>query len=232
MPPLDSHTTSSPSGIGLELPLPRWTPHVTPNGGTAPGLPVDAYVLMLREVTARLREAESRMVEQQERIAYLETLSLTDELTGLLNRRGFAEAFRRALATARRTGTGGVLMIVDLDGFKAVNDRHGHLAGDRYLCRVAKVLSEKTRAKDVVARLGGDEFALLLTETGKEAGLARASDIAAALNAETCTVGTSTLPLRASFGAEPYGPDDREDAVSRRADLLMYRTKAARKRTR
>lgn len=178
----------------------------------------------------KLREAEERLAEQRERIAYLETLSLTDELTGLLNRRGFAEAFKRTLASARRTGTGGVLVMIDLDGFKAINDTHGHLAGDQYLRRVAKVLSENVRAKDVVGRLGGDEFAVLLTDAEGEIGLTRAAALADALNAETCRVGACVLPLRASFGAETYRPDDSEDDVTRRADMLMYRTKAARKR--
>ncbi len=230
MSPLDSHMfhdapPTRATGFGIDLPL-RRMPAVPHRDG---GAQADLYAVMLRDMAEKLREAESRLAEQQERIAYLETLSLTDELTGLLNRRGFTEAFRRELATARRTGTGGVLVIIDLDGFKVVNDTHGHLAGDQYLRRVAKVLAEKVRGMDVVARLGGDEFALLLTDTTAEAGLARATAIAAALNAESCALGAAVLTLRASFGAEPYGPEDREDEVSRRADMLMYRTKASRK---
>lgn len=226
MSPLDSHMPHGDLDFGpaaLRLPLRR-----APAGMEAESL----HLILLREMEEKLRAAEDRLAEQRERIAYLETLSLTDELTGLLNRRGFADAFRRELATARRTGTGGVLVIIDLDGFKAINDTHGHLAGDQYLRRVAAVLAENVRAKDVVARLGGDEFAVLLTDTETASGLARAGALAAALNAEHCVLGARTLPLRASFGAEPYGPEDREDEVSRRADLLMYRTKAARRRAR
>src|SRR5260370_29688258 len=111
---------------------------------------------------ATVAEAEERLATLQTRIEYLEGLSVTDELTGLLNRRGFLAQLDRALASARRGGPHGVLMICDLDGFKQINDRHGHLAGDEVLCQVGGLLARHVRRSDTVARLAGDEFAILL----------------------------------------------------------------------
>ena len=173
----------------------------------------------------RLREAEARIEEQKERIAHLETLSMTDELTGLLNRRGFIEAFRRELAATRRTGMGGVLVIIDLDGFKAINDTHGHLCGDNYLRQAARTLRENVRAHDIVARFGGDEFAVLLTGTDAVQGTARADALSEIFNSQSCTWQMMELPLRASFGTQAYTGADREEDVIRRADAGMYRAK-------
>lgn len=192
-------------------------------------MPPDVYTILLSEMTARLREAEETIAQQKERLELLEALSITDELTTLFNRRGFVDAFRRELNISRRTGIGGVLVVIDLDGFKAINDTYGHLAGDTYLRQVARALREKVRSRDVVARLGGDEFAVLLTETTPEAGLARAAILSRAVNAETCRLGRDTLPLRASFGAEAFDGHDREDDITLRADTLMYKTKQERK---
>ncbi len=86
---------------------------------------------------ATVAQAEARLAALQARIEYLEGLSVTDELTGLLNRRGFLAQLDRAIAAARRGGPHGVLMICDLDGFKVINDRHGHLVGDDALCQTA-----------------------------------------------------------------------------------------------
>src|SRR5882757_1482875 len=88
---------------------------------------------------ATVAEAEQRLATLQARIEYLESLSVTDELTGLLNRRGFLGQLDRTLATARRGGPHGVLMICDLDGFKAINDRYGHLVGDEVLCQIGSL---------------------------------------------------------------------------------------------
>lgn len=193
------------------------------------GLDPERYRLLLESALDRVAEAEQTIAAQRERIEYLETLSLTDELTGLMNRRGFQAAFRRELAQARRSGVGGVLVMVDLDGFKAINDRHGHLAGDAYLRRVAHVLRNQIRAQDVLCRLGGDEFAILLTAADAEMGAERAQEIAAAVNAEICPWRGQFLPLRASFGAQAYGAGDREELVMRRADAAMYAQKSGRK---
>ncbi len=109
---------------------------------------------LLAEVRALLRHTQ-----QVEQLAY------TDPLTGLRNRRGLDEALERAEARARRYGTPAAVALLDVDGLKAVNDRHGHAAGDALLQEVAAALVEGARTADVVARVGGDEFAVLLLGT-------------------------------------------------------------------
>ena len=92
----------------------------------------------------------------------LEALARTDPLTGLLNRRGLAEALDREVARARRTGDTVSLVLLDLDRFKGLNDRHGHAAGDAALRAVAELLADGLRASDVAGRWGGDEFGVVL----------------------------------------------------------------------
>jgi diguanylate cyclase (GGDEF)-like protein len=188
-------------------------------------MPPDAYVFLLQDTIMRLREAEAAMARQKERIEHLEALTMTDELTGLLNRRGFLEAFRRELAATRRGASGGVLLFIDLDGFKTINDVHGHLCGDAYLRRSADILRGNVREHDIAARLGGDEFALLLTRTGKSQGEARARRLEEIFHAATCPWDGASLPLRASFGAQAYGAEDDVTEALDRADALMYAAK-------
>jgi len=106
--------------------------------------------------------AERRIAELLDRVANLEETASTDDLTQVLNRRGFRAELERALAAAGRYGIKGMLIFIDLDGFKDVNDDHGHAAGDHILRTVACILNENVRETDYVARLGGDEFAILL----------------------------------------------------------------------
>lgn len=198
-----------------------------------PGVSASADALAgrpLDDALAMLAEAREMIAQQQERIAYLESLSMTDELTGLLNRRGFASHFRRELAAARRNdAAGGVLMLVDLDGFKAINDTHGHLAGDAYLRKVARLLAGSVRAADVVARLGGDEFAVLLTNTDPDTGATRARQIADAAREARAAWNGVELPIRFSLGIQPYGAEDQEEEVLRLADIGMYADKRERR---
>ncbi|MGC3982586.1 MAG: GGDEF domain-containing protein [Steroidobacteraceae bacterium] len=111
---------------------------------------VYAYILMSRVERARHRS---------------EHVSRTDPLTGLLNRRGLAEAANGWLSHAKWSERRLIVMFADLDNFKMVNDKHGHAEGDRVLATVAGMLLETTRSTDLVARYGGDEFVLLLTDT-------------------------------------------------------------------
>ncbi len=200
----------------------------SPLRGVRTGLPGAAECLALEN---QLAEAHATIAEQRERIAHLESLTMTDELTGLLNRRGFYSLFRREMSAARRHGGsgGGVLVLIDLDGFKRINDTHGHLAGDAYLRQVARLFAGAVRQEDAVARLGGDEFALLLTNTDANRGAARARDIADAAAGHCVRWNNADLPVRFSFGVQPYGSGDREEEVIRLADSRMYRDKANRR---
>ena len=113
-------------------------------------------------LAAEVEALAAQLKFSRERIADLEARVDIDSLTDVLNRRGFERELKRSLAYVKRYGTSAALIYVDLDGFKPVNDRHGHAAGDAVLKAVAAALLRHVRASDVVARIGGDEFAVLL----------------------------------------------------------------------
>ncbi len=172
-----------------------------------------------------LRKAEMVIKAQEERIRHLEEMALTDELTGLSNRRAFMKAFERELALARRDQShGGLLVMLDLDGFKAINDKWGHHAGDTYLCAVAEALTEEMRGTDIVARLGGDEFALILPGMDEPSGIKRIAKLEENFR-KRLVAAAENIPLRASFGIAPYGCDDKPEPVMRLADIRLYAKK-------
>jgi diguanylate cyclase (GGDEF)-like protein len=100
--------------------------------------------------------------------AHLGGLALTDELTGLYNRRGFEALAERQLKLERRSGGGLLLFFIDVDGLKAINDTYGHSTGDHVLKRTAEALKKTFRDSDILARLGGDEFAVLAVEASDD----------------------------------------------------------------
>jgi diguanylate cyclase (GGDEF)-like protein len=183
---------------------------------------------LLDQVLSSAAEVQQTIADLRQRISNLEALTVTDEVTGLRNRRGLRCELERSLANARRYQESAGLLIIDLDRFKTVNDRHGHVAGDAMLRQVGTVLRRSVRQTDVVARLGGDEFAVLLTKVTWEGVRAKASEIEALLNAETVSWQGQELAIRASVGAAPLGSDDNVDHVLSRADLDMYRRKRRR----
>jgi len=117
-----------------------------------------------RQVSELLMRAVRCAAKQYMLQAELGNLALTDDLTGLYNRRGFMAMVERQMRLGRRTGRGMILFMMDLDGLKQINDSFGHLEGDRALKSTAEVLEETFRDSDVIARLGGDEFAVLAIE--------------------------------------------------------------------
>lgn len=148
-----------------------------------------------------------------------------DPLTDVLNRRGLDEAAVRAIASARRYGRPLALVVCDLDGFKELNDGHGHMTGDMALRGFAQLLTSAVRRGDIVARLGGDEFGLLLVETDAAA----AADVMERVRAEITCLQLSDAPqaqLRASFGvAELRAQDEQLDDLVARADAALYDAK-------
>ena len=111
---------------------------------------LDARAALLDWAFTTLAAAAQRLAELQARLAQLESLSVTDELTKVLNRRGFLAELDRAFDATQSGGLGGVLMICDLDGFKAINDRHGHNASNRALREVVACLARRVRRTDAV----------------------------------------------------------------------------------
>lgn len=187
---------------------------------------IDPRVLEL--ALSAVAEAERRLEVQSQRIAFLESLSVTDELTQVRNRRGFQGELERALAESNRTKKGGVVLLIDLDGFKAINDTHGHAAGDFVLQTVAGWLDGHVRPGDTVARIGGDEFVVLMPQAGSDIGSARAAELDRQLNKLTARWGGRQIKIRGSVGLAGYAPGDDAEAVVARADQTMYEKKKAR----
>ena len=161
------------------------------------------------------------VTERREYEARLRHLADHDALTGLLNRRAFEEALDAHVARVRRYGAAGALLLLDLDGFKDVNDTHGHHAGDALLVRVADTLGVRLRETDVLARLGGDEFAVLLPMESAQAAelVARALvDVVRGLDADvTASVGVAVVAAG----------DVTAEGLMIDADRAMYAAKGA-----
>lgn len=149
-----------------------------------------------------------------------------DALTNLPNRALLDDRLVVALAHARRNKEMLAVLYLDLDGFKAVNDTHGHTIGDQLLKDVAKRLTDLLRDEDTVARMGGDEFTLLLTEIKQKEDAAKVADKILNAVKEPLTLGTHTLNITTSVGIALY-PSDGEDAETllRNADTAMYKVK-------
>lgn len=177
---------------------------------------------LVEELTSHLRAQDRRLVE-------LENLATTDGLTRVLNRRGFEDALTHELSVARRHGVGGVLIFVDLDEFKPVNDTYGHAAGDEVLLTVATLLRGHIRDTDYIGRLGGDEFAILLPRSNKRNGVRRAEDLDRKLNNAYAAWDNTQIPIKASCGVHMYAARAEVKELLEAADAAMYKIKQERR---
>jgi diguanylate cyclase (GGDEF)-like protein len=160
--------------------------------------------------------------------AELGSLALTDELTGLYNRRGFVALAERQLKLGRRSGRGMMLFVMDVDRLKQINDSFGHSEGDRALMRTSEVLEETFRDSDVLARLGGDEFAVLAIEASghSEATIkTRLFERLKSISAEECH-----YEISLSVGLARFDPGGRASIgeLMAKADHAMYEHKRRR----
>jgi diguanylate cyclase (GGDEF)-like protein len=178
-------------------------------------------------LAAEVDRLERELAAARAQVAALESSAEIDPLTNVRNRRGFERELTRALALVKRHGSTAALVYLDLDGFKSVNDRHGHAAGDAVLKAVAAALSRSVRASDLVARLGGDEFAVLLWHLTEADAQRKARALEAVVAAATATHAGATLAVGASAGVALLRPSDRPADVLARADRAMYTRKAA-----
>jgi diguanylate cyclase (GGDEF)-like protein/PAS domain S-box-containing protein len=189
---------------------------------------VNVHVALVRDGDGRARNLLGQLQDITERKRYeerLRHLADHDPLTGLLNRRSFERALERHVTSIRRYGATGALLVIDLDGFKHVNDTLGHASGDEVLVSCALALRSRLRGSDVLARLGGDEFAVLLPRGSEEDAIAAAEALVEVIRAAG---GTSQARVSASVGVATF--DDitaMADAVLVRADRAMYEAKAA-----
>jgi diguanylate cyclase (GGDEF)-like protein len=180
----------------------------------------------LRAEIDRLRE---ELIWAKCKISEMEERADVDPLLDVFNRRGFERELKRSIAYIGRYGTAAALIYIDLDDFKAINDRHGHRAGDAVLKAVARRLSANVRASDVVARLGGDEFAVVMWHVGTEAAADKARTLERLIEQANVPYGSERLTVGASAGIVPLRPDFEATQVLDAADRAMYARKAERK---
>jgi diguanylate cyclase (GGDEF)-like protein/PAS domain S-box-containing protein len=193
-----------------------WLWHAVTFVAAEPGEPAHLIVQVV-DVSERRR--------LQER---LHRLADHDDLTGLWNRRRFEEELVRQVARCRRYGERAALLMLDLDGFKEVNDTFGHKAGDDVLRNVSDALRGQVRTADTVARLGGDEFAVLLANVGPDQAAALAEELGATIRAREVDLGGTTVRLTASVGIAFLDETVQSDQIALiNADVAMYAAKAA-----
>jgi diguanylate cyclase (GGDEF)-like protein len=185
----------------------------------------------LREMVTRMQrnqlELEGKNEELRRGNELLEQLSFTDGLTRLHNHRYFQDRLRVEVRRADRTGEQLALLLVDIDDFKALNDRHGHAVGDHVLRQVGGLLNEVVRDSDLPARYGGEEFVVLAPHTGKVGALSLAEKLRAAIaraRFDMESEGASGLVVTVSVGVSVYGGDARR--LFNDADRALYQAKA------
>ena len=184
-----------------------------------PALLLLVQARLAESLDAVLRHALDAFVAESQ--AVLRSRATHDPLTGLLNRSAFEEALHREVAGR---GERPALLLLDLDGFKAVNDTLGHLAGDDVLVGVARVLQSGVRASDAVARLGGDEFAVLLPATDASTGERLARRLIGLVQADP-ELSDSRAPVGVSVGLARIAGPSTAAALVAAADEAMYQAK-------
>jgi diguanylate cyclase len=168
-----------------------------------------------------------RLEEQAEELDHARREARTDELIGVNNRKAFNEKLHLLLDEQRRRGTAFVLMLIDLDQFKRINDAHGHPVGDRVLKTVGGWLKQGVREGDFVGRFGGDEFAVLLPRTELPAGMELAEHLraTAAERASAAASRREQIAVSLSIGVVLARPGDTAESILQRADEALYRAK-------
>ena len=179
---------------------------------------------MLAEIE-RLRGETDRL---RGRIRELEALADSDPLLPLFNRRAFARELARAISLAERYDEPLSVIFFDLNGFKAINDTHGHAAGDLVLAHVAELLRSHVRDSDVVGRLGGDEFGVILLRSDLPSARAKAQQLADMIQSLPAEIGGVAHRVGAAWGACAHRRGEGAEALLDRADSEMYAGKPAR----
>ena len=196
------------------------------------------YHGIARDITER-KQAEGQLKEEKKKLEQaldqlraareeLEYLANYDKLTGLMNRRYFQEITEKELKRSIRYHHPLVMVMVDFDNFKLINDRYGHALGDEVIIRVAKFLQDTLRQHDHAARMSGDEFVLLLPETNREQGVLIAERLRKNIADQTTTLSNGAeISLTCSFGVAEFDPEDPTFInLYRVADEAMYKAKS------
>ncbi len=184
-----------------------------------------AYAVLGREVAVLRLAYRSKNRELRRALARIEELAITDELTGLYNRRYLLRMLHKQRALADREGLPFSLAFIDIDHFKPINDQYGHSTGDQVLTELAMLLRTSVREVDLVARYGGEEFVLLLS--GQTLSAAQIS--LQRIREQVMAARFSPLQLRltVSVGVTEYQPGEDDDELLSRADTLLYEAKGS-----
>jgi diguanylate cyclase len=181
----------------------------------------------LQTARRKVAEAEQNIESMKDELERVKSMLQQDPLTGLLNRRGIDEAFRQEASRCERHASRLCAAIVDLDDFKALNDTHGHVVGDRALLHVANLIRTTLRPTDRIGRLGGEEFLVLLPDTGSdEAGTVMAR-IQRELAACPLQQAGETIRIAFSCGIAERCTQEALEALVARADTALYEAKRA-----
>jgi diguanylate cyclase (GGDEF)-like protein len=180
-----------------------------------------------QNLKCKLETAEGRLQEQAVEIETHICRSITDPLTGLPNRREFNERLEERIAAWNRRREVFSLLLLDVDHFKKLNDRYGHLTGDQVLATIARALRGAIRREDLVARFGGEEFAILLPSTCLNEAIVAAQKIRDAVARITIDRGNQQISVTVSGGLATIQSNERAEGLIHRADLALYAAKEA-----
>ena len=176
----------------------------------------------------RLNEALSSEIDHRRRLeSELRRLADTDALTGAMTRRCFLTLGERAWRGSQDSGSTACVLMLDLDRFKAINDRYGHGGGDAALVAFAEACRGNLRGVDLFGRMGGEEFAVVLVDAGLDVGLEVAGRLRRAVAAMTVSVEQGAIPVSVSVGLAAGRPDEALQTALMRADAALYAAKAA-----
>jgi diguanylate cyclase (GGDEF)-like protein len=200
------------------------------------GIPVAELTTRVRDVLMTLmQEVESLRREldrTKEKLSEVERVADTDTLSPIANRRAFVRELSRVMSYAERYNIETSLLFFDVDGLKAVNDSHGHAAGDAVLMHVADALRANIRTSDIVGRLGGDEFAVILSHANEAQALQKADLLQSRIRDVAVQFEGQNINTAASVGVYTFGPGETPTNVIAAADKIMYKQKQARREQR
>lgn len=169
---------------------------------------------------------ERDLTEQKRQQARLEIMATIDPLTELPNRQHILKAARREFSRSSRYHRPFSIMMIDIDHFKKVNDKYGHVVGDKVLAEIARVCGQELRDPDILGRIGGEEFVLLLPDTPQASALHVAERMRTRLASTLLSIDGHTFHMTASFGVvERINSDDDFTTMLDRADMAMYEAK-------